>query len=335
MSVELSQAARGPQKVFTPAEIAALPIDHRIDGIPNQRRHRNANRPVWEESPSTWGMIGKFLILTVVVGLVAIPMWGIVVTSLSDAKTVQEAGGLVLFPKGITFASYAQLLSGGVVAQAAWVSVIVTVTGTVIATVVSALAAYGLSKPGTALHRPILFLFIITMFFSAGLIPTYLWISSLGLRNSLWALILPTCISAFNLLIMRNFFMGIDTGIIEAARIDGASEWKILFSIVMPMSKAVTAVIALFYGVGFWNAFFNAVLYIDDSSKWPLQMVLRQYVLQGQSIPGVDFTVAQGQLNSVSIKMAIMVLAVLPILIVYPFVQKHFTKGVIFGAIKG
>lgn len=195
-------------------------------------------------------MIGKFLILTVVVGLVAIPMWGIVVTSLSDAKTVQEAGGLVLFPKGITFASYAQLLSGGVVAQAAWVSVIVTVTGTVIATVVSALAAYGLSKPGTALHRPILFLFIITMFFSAGLIPTYLWISSLGLRNSLWALILPTCISAFNLLIMRNFFMGIDTGIIEAARIDGASEWKILFSIVMPMSKAVTAVIALFTGWG-------------------------------------------------------------------------------------
>jgi hypothetical protein len=93
---------------------------------------------------------------------------------------------------------------------------------------------------------------------------------------------------------MRNFFMGIDTGIIEAARIDGANEWKILFSIVMPMSKAVTAVIALFYGVGFWNAFFNAVLYIDDSSKWPLQMVLRQYVLQGQSIPGVNFTVAQG-----------------------------------------
>jgi putative aldouronate transport system permease protein len=134
---------------------------------------------------------------------------------------------------------------------------------------------------------------------------------------------------------MRNFFMGIDPGIIEAARIDGASEFKILFTIVMPMSKAVTAVIALFYGVGFWNAFFNAVLYINDTDKWPLQMVLRQYVLQGQAIPGVSQTMVQGQMNSVSLKMAIMVLAILPIVMVYPFVQKHFTKGVIFGAIKG
>lgn len=323
------------QTQFSPEEVKSLPADHRIEGPADKRRHKNPNRPVWEESPTVLGQTFKTLALIVIFAVVAVPMWAIVVTSLSDAKTVQDAGGLVFFPKSFTLASYEQLLSGGVVAKAAWVSVIVTVVGTVIATVVSALAAYGLSKPGTALHRPILFLFIITMFFSAGLIPTYLWISSLGLRNSLWALILPSCVSAFNLLIMRNFFMGIDSGILEAARIDGASEWKILFTIVMPMSKAVTAVIALFYGVGFWNAFFNAVLYIDDSSKWPLQMVLRQYVLQGQSIPGVNFTVAQGELNSVSIKMAIMVLAVIPILIVYPFVQKHFTKGVIFGAIKG
>lgn len=320
---------------FSPNEVKDLPVGHRITTGTDKRRHKNPNRPVWEEKPTVFGQTAKIIALIFVVAMIAVPMWAIVVTSLSDARTVQDAGGLVLLPKSFTLASYQQLLSGGVVAKAAWISVLVTAAGTVIATVVSALAAYGLSKPGTALHRPILFLFIITMFFSAGLIPTYLWISSLGLRNSLWALILPSCISAFNLLIMRNFFMGIDSGIIEAARIDGASEWRILGSIVMPMSKAVTAVIALFYGVGFWNAFFNAVLYIDDSAKWPLQMVLRQYVLQGQSIPGVNFTVAQGELNSVSIKMAIMVLAVVPILIVYPFVQKHFTKGVIFGAIKG
>ncbi|MFD2839760.1 carbohydrate ABC transporter permease [Populibacterium corticicola] len=328
-------ATTPPITRFTPEEIKDLPAGHRIEGLPHKRRHRNPDKPVWEETATAWGMTFKALALVIIFSLVAVPMWAIVATSLSDARTVQDAGGLVLIPKSFTLASYQQLLSGGVVARAAWVSVIVTVVGTVISTVVSALAAYGLSKPGTALHRPILFLFIITMFFSAGLIPTYLWISALGLRNSLWALILPSCISAFNLLIMRNFFMGIDTGILEAARIDGANEWRILGFIVMPMSKAVTAVIALFYGVGFWNAFFNAVLYIDDSAKWPLQMVLRQYVLQGQSIPGMNLTVAQGELNTVSIKMAIMVLAVIPVLVVYPFVQKHFTKGVIFGAIKG
>ncbi len=320
---------------FSPQEIRVLDKGHRIPGAPNHRRHRNPNRPVWEESPSIIGTILKTLVLTGIVGVIAVPLWAVIVTSLSDAKTITEAGGLVFWPKTITFASYEQLLSGGVVARSAWVSTIVTVTGTFIATIVSALAAYGLSRPGTLWHRPLLFVFLITMFFGAGLIPTYLWISSLGLRDTLWALILPGCVSAFNVLIMRNFFMGIDSGIIEAARIDGASEFKILFTIVMPMSKAVTAVIALFYGVGFWNAFFNAVLYINDTDKWPLQMVLRQYVLQGQAIPGVSQTMVQGQMNSVSLKMAIMVLAILPIVMVYPFVQKHFTKGVIFGAIKG
>lgn len=320
---------------FSPSEIKDLDHRHRVPVNLNQRRHRNPNRPVWEEKPTVLGQFFKILVLIFIVGIIAVPLWAVIVTSLSDAKTITEAGGMVFIPKSFTLAAYSQLLSGGVVAKAAWVSVLVTATGTLIATLVSALAAYGLSRPGTLFHRPLLFTFLITMFFGAGLIPTYLWMSSLGLRNSLWALILPGCVSAFNVLIMRNFFMGIDSGIIEAARIDGASEWKILFTIVLPMSKAVTAVIALFYGVGFWNAFFNAVLYIDDSTKWPLQMVLRQYVLQGQAVPGVNQTMVQGAMNSVSLKMAIMVLAILPIVIIYPFVQKHFTKGVIFGAIKG
>jgi putative aldouronate transport system permease protein len=163
---------------FSPEEIQELPPGHRIPGAADKRRHKNPDRPVWEEKPTIIGQTAKVIALIVVVALIAIPMWAIVVTSLSDARTVQDAGGLVLIPESFTLASYKQLLSGGVVAKAAWVSVIVTAAGTVIATVVSALAAYGLSKPGTALHRPILFLFIITMFFSAGLIPTYLWISS-------------------------------------------------------------------------------------------------------------------------------------------------------------
>jgi putative aldouronate transport system permease protein len=245
---------------------------------------------------------------------------------------------MVFVPGEITFDAYVQLVNGGVVGRAALVSIGITVVGTIISTIVSAMAAYGLSRPGTLWHRPILFVFLVTMFFGAGLIPTYLWVSNLGLINSYWALILPGAVSAFNILIMRNFFMGIDGGILEAARIDGASDARILWQIVMPISKAVTAVIALFYGVGYWNAFFNAVLYIRDTEKWPLQMVLRAYVLQGQPIPGSGGTsvdVATGDIASLSVKMAVMVLALVPVLVVYPFVQRHFTKGIIFGAIKG
>ncbi|HLT62411.1 MAG TPA: carbohydrate ABC transporter permease, partial [Microlunatus sp.] len=207
-----------------------------------------------------------------------------------------------------------------------------------LSTTVSILAAYGLSKPSSLGHRPILFVFLITMFFGAGMIPTYLLVSNLGLINSYWALILPTAVSAFNVLILRNFFMGIEPGILEAARIDGAGEWRILGRIVLPMSGAVIAVVALFYGVGYFNAFFNAMLYINDNEKWPLQLVLRSYVLQGANLPGGPTATdshATGTVAGLPVKMAVMVLALIPILIVYPFVQRHFTKGVIFGAIKG
>src|SRR5450756_2315717 len=166
------------------------------------------------------------------------------------------------------------------------------------------------------------------MFFGAGLIPTYLLVSSLGLIDSYWALILPGAVSAFNVLILRNFFMGIEPAVIDAARLDGAGDWRILAKIVMPMSRAAVAVVALFYGVGYWNAFFNAILYINDNAKWPLQLVLRSYVLQGVTLPGSGTgatTVATGAVTGLPIQMAIMVLAVVPILLVYPFVQRHFT----------
>src|SRR5699024_3784832 len=228
------------------------------------------------------------------------------------------------------------LLSGGVVTRSILVSTFVTGVGTTLSMVVSTLAAYGLSRPGSTFHRGLLFFFVATMFFGAGMIPTYLLISSLGLIDSLWALILPGAVSAFNLLILRNFFMGIDRSFIDAARIDGASELRILLSIVIPMSKAVIAVISLFYGVMYWNNYFSALLYLNGSSKWPLQLVLRSYVLQGQPVPGADATdMAGADVAGLPIKMAITMFAVIPILLVYPFVQRHFTKGVIFGAIKG
>ncbi|GIG29002.1 carbohydrate ABC transporter permease [Cellulomonas marina] len=301
---------------------------------PRRSRHRNA----WEGRPTVLGQGLKGAVLAGVVLAVLFPLYTVVLTSLSTTADVNRSGGMVTVPGQLTLAAYQQILSGGIVTRAALVSIGVTTVGTVLSTTVSVLAAYGLSRPGSVLHRPILFVFLITMFFGAGMIPTYLLVSELGLINSYWSLILPGAVSAFNVLILRSFFMSIDPAITEAARIDGAGDWRILGRIVMPMSRAVTAVVALFYGVGYFNAFFNAMLYINDNVKWPLQLVLRSYVLQGVTLPGSgtgQVDVATGAVTGLPVKMAIMVLAIVPILLVYPLIQRHFTKGVIFGAVKG
>ncbi|HEY5981586.1 MAG TPA: carbohydrate ABC transporter permease [Microlunatus sp.] len=303
------------------------------------RRRRSAALPMWQEPAHPAGVALKGLALTAVVFAVIFPLYTVVLTSFSTQAQTIETGGLVIIPGELTAEAYRQILNGGVVTRSVIVSVGITTVGTLLSTVVSVMAAYGLSRSGSLGQRPLLLVFLITMFFGAGLIPTYLLVSSLGLINSYWSLILPGAVSAFNVLILRNFFMAIDSSILDAARVDGAGEWRILGRIVVPMSGAVIAVVALFYGVGYFNAFFNAMLYINDNAKWPLQLVLRSYVLQGVALPGGGTTGTSGQVSGVvaglPIKMAVMVLAIVPILLVYPFVQRHFTKGVIFGAVKG
>lgn len=278
--------------------------------------------------------LGKGTILVLICLAVLGPLYTIVLTSLSPQSAITDAGGLVIVPKGITFEAYRQVLSGGVVTRAVLVTIFITAVGTFISTMVAILAAYGLSRPGSFAHTPILFLLLGTMFFGAGMIPMYLMIDALHLIDSTWALILPTAVSAFNIIIMRGFFQGIDSGVLEAARIDGASDWRILFQMVMPMSKAVVAVVALFYGVGYWNTYFNAVLYINTPEKLPIQVVLQSFVLQGVPVPG-QIDVGHGEVATLAVQMAVMVIAVIPVLVVYPFVQKHFTSGVMIGAVKG
>ncbi|MFE2752095.1 carbohydrate ABC transporter permease [Actinosynnema sp. NPDC059335] len=305
------------------------------------RRSASARRrPVWDEPPTRIGQAAKGVLVGVVLLAVLFPLWVVVVTSLSPARAITEAGGLVIVPDGFSLGAYAELLSGGVVTRSVLVSTGVTVVGTLFSTVVTLLAAYGLSRPGSFAHRPLLFMVLLTFLFGPGLIPTYLLVNSLGLLDTYAALVLPGAVAAFNLVVLRSFFMNLPQEVIDSARIDGASEFGVLTRIVLPLSKGVTAVIALFYGVGYWNAFFNAFLYLNSNDKWPLQLVLRTYVLQGQSIPGasaVDSTLTGtgGVVATLAIKMAVIVLAVVPVLVVYPFVQKHFTKGVIVGAIKG
>jgi putative aldouronate transport system permease protein len=297
------------------------------------------DRPVWAERPALPSRLAKNTVLAGIAAVVLFPLYVVVLTSLSPASAVNAAGGLVVVPDGLSLQAYADLFGGGVVTRAVLVSLGVTLVGTAVSLGATILAAYGLSRPGSLWHRPLLFAVLLTFLFAPGMIPLYLLVSDLGLIDSYWSLILPTAVNAFNLVVMRAFFMNLPQEIGDSARVDGANEWTILTRLVLPMSKGVTAVIGLFYAVGYWNAFFNAVLYINDNSKWPLQLVLRQYVQQGQQISSSSVVgdAVQGTASApnLAIQMAIVVVALVPVTFIYPLVQKHFTKGVIIGAVKG
>jgi putative aldouronate transport system permease protein len=277
----------------------------------------------------------KGVVLTVCCAVVIIPFVGVVSTSLATQKQVTDSGGFVLIPSQVTIAAYQSIFAGGVVTRALGVSIFITVVGTAISLTCTSTLAYALSRPGSFGHKPILMLILGALLFAPGIIPLYLVVKYFGLLNSYWSLIVPTAVSAFNVIVMRAFFMGLPPQLIESARIDGASELMILWRVVVPLSKAALAVIGLFYAVGYWNAFFNALLYMNDTSKWPLQLVIQTYVVNdaplgtGQVVPGEVLPTQQ------SLQMAILVISVVPILLVYPFLQRHFAKGVLTGAVKG
>ncbi|GIL30077.1 carbohydrate ABC transporter permease [Actinocatenispora comari] len=283
----------------------------------------------------SWPMrVVKGLVLAVFCAAVVIPFVGVIATSVAPDRQIDEAGGLVLIPHSISLDAYRSLFAGGVVTRALGISVLVTVVGTLLSLTVSGLLAYALSRPGFVARRPLLLIVLFSMLFSPGMIPLYLVVKQAGLLNSIWALIVPTMVNAFNVIVLRAFFANLPGEIIESARIDGAGELRTFTSIVLPLSKAVLSVIGLFYAVGYWNAFFSALLYLDDSRLWPLQLVLRTYVIN-------DTQLGSGELGTerlppqAAIQMAILVVSIVPILLVYPFLQRHFTKGVLTGAVKG
>jgi putative aldouronate transport system permease protein len=287
-------------------------------------------------APSAAARAGKGVLLTVVCAVVVIPFIGVLSTSVASPNQVTDAGGFVLIPDSITLAAYKAIFAGGVVTRAMIISIGVTVVGTAISLACTTCLAYALSRPGSFGQRPMLMLVLLALLFGAGIIPSYLVVLSLGMINSYWSLILPTAVSAFNVIVVRAFFMGLPRELSESARIDGAGEFVIFRQIVLPLSKAALAVVGLFYAVGYWNAFFNALLYINDNAKWPLQMILRSYVVDQSSLTGAQLGNLQGNIPpQQSIQMAILVVSIVPIVIVYPFLQRHFAKGVLTGAVKG
>lgn len=278
----------------------------------------------------------KGVVLAACCAAVVVPFVGIVSTSLATREQITRDGGFVLLPDRVSFAAYQAILSGGVVTRATLVSLLVTIAGTTLSMAATILLAYGLSRPRSVAHRPLLMIVLFALLFTPGIIPSYLVVKNLGLLDTYWALILPVAVNAFNVIILRAFFMELPREVIESARIDGAGDVAILFRIILPLSKAVLAVIGLFYAVAYWNAFFSALLYLNDTAKWPLQLVLRTYVINQTQI-GVDQLGAAGVAlpPQEAIQMAILVLSIVPVLVVYPFVQRHFTKGVLIGAVKG
>ncbi len=291
-----------------------------------------SERPPWMERPTVLDRLVRGVVLVVVVLIVLVPFISVLATSLASDEDILRSGGLVLIPLHPTLKAYQNIFQNGLISHAIWVSVGITMLGTLVSVTLTTAMAYGLSRPFRG-SRFFLLTALFTLLFVPGIVPSYLVVKQLGLLNSYASLIAPVAISAFNLVVLRQFFMDIPQELLDSARVDGAGVLRILMSIVLPLSKPALAVVSLFYAVAYWNAFFNALLYLNEPSSWPLQLIVRLYVLQG---------VGSGQLASESeplvaqsVQMAVVVVAILPILVVYPFLQRYFTKGVLTGAIKG
>lgn len=240
----------------------------------------------------------------------------------------------VIIPREWTLNAYDYVLSSPSIFRAMGVSIFVTVVGTALSLLVTSLMAYALSKRYLRGRRVINFMVMFTILFSGGMIPTFIVVSSLGLLDTVWSLILPVTVSAFNFIIMRSFFQGIPDSLEEAARIDGCSELGVFWRIVLPLSLASIATIGLFYAVSYWNTYMSAVLYINDSTLWPIQLLLRQIVIVASGL-NADTAAVDVVPPAQSVKMAVIAIATVPMLIVYPFIQRYFVKGALIGSVKG
>lgn len=278
------------------------------------------------------------LIILLVITL--FPVLHVAAVSLSSSKAI-DRGLVSIFPVDFSLEAYRILWKSGRVPKSFVNSVIYTSVGTVVNILVTMLMAYPLSKKKLPLRRFYTTLIVFTMFFSGGLIPTFLVVKGLGLYNTMWALILPGAISTMNLIIMRTFFQSIPMELEESAFLDGANDIVVFYRIILPLSKASIATIAMFYAVGHWNSWFNALVYLKDSEKYPMQLILRDIVIQSQmsrELAEQGSTEAYELINTVSvegIKYATLFFSIIPMLIIYPFVQKYFVKGVMIGSLKG
>ncbi len=278
--------------------------------------------------------INVFLLALVLV-ITLYPLYYVTIISISDGMAVMR-GEVGLFPKGLTLDSYKVILKNSDIFISFKNTVVYTVLGTAINIIMSCLCAYPLSRKSFSGRKFFTKMIVVTMFISGGMIPGYLVLNSLDMLDTMWALLLPVAINTYNMIIIRTTFQSLPESLIESAKMDGANDIFILIKIVLPLSKAVLATMVLFYSVSHWNNYFSAMLYLNDKKKYPLQIILRNIVISGMfseesSMMG---SVSQFRVTEMTLRYAVIIFATLPILIVYPFVQKYFVKGVMIGSLK-
>ncbi len=279
----------------------------------------------------------NYMILAILGISCVLPLLHIAALSLSDSTSIMS-GSVYLWPQGATLLNYSTLIKSSQVPGALWNSTVITVAGVAFSMIGTILAAWPLSRSYCYARRPITMAIVFTMLFSGGMIPTYLVVKELGILNSYWALWLPGLVSVYNLLIMRTFFANIPEELIESGRLDGCGEARLLLRIALPLSKPMLATLSLFYGVHYWNAFMNVLIYINKTHLYNLtvlvqQMVKSQQLMQEMEASGLD--TAAAYLAPEGLKAASIFVLVIPMMLVYPFLQKYFVKGVMLGAVKG
>ena len=283
-------------------------------------------------------VIFNYVILTLLSLVFVLPMLSLVSTSLVSQAEIQERGNLFLFPRKIDYSAYKILLNkDSIVWNAYGITLFRVAVGTLIQMTVTCMLAYALSKKKLPFRGIITGFVLVPMFISGGLVPTYLLIKQLGLIDSLWVLVIPNAMSIYNMLLLRNFFMSIPITLEESAVLDGATPLRTLWSIILPLSLPSIMTIGMFYAVGHWNEWFDAAIYINSSSKLPMQSVMRN-IVQQYTVSDLEAMSDEAMLNRIpqqTVQNATVVVATLPILVAYPFVQKYFIKGVMVGSLKG
>lgn len=281
----------------------------------------------------------NIILMIIILFTIAYPLFFVVIASISDPAYV-EKGQVLLWPKGISLLGYEKILQYPQILTGYLNTILYTLVGAVLGVILTVSSGYALSRKELRGRNFILIFFTVTLFINGGLIPTYLLVKNLGLRDSFWAMIIPSAVSVFNVLIAKSFYEGgwIDE-LLGAALIDGCNDLGFFFRIAMPLSTPLIAVMVLFYAVGKWNSFFDALIYLDSASKYPLQLVLRDILMVNQANMGGIVQDVSGMVDRVKVaalvKYGVIVVSSLPMLILYPFIQKYFVKGVMLGAIKG
>ena len=276
----------------------------------------------------------------VMIGLIVItlyPCYYVLVASVSDPTRIYEGSGLLLYPKGFAMGAYKSVLSYSQL----WISyantILYVLAGGFLSTLVTVMTAFALTRRGLPFKNTIMMGILFTMYFSGGLIPTFLVVRSLQMVDTRWAVILVPLISTYNLIITISYFRGLPYELEEAAKIDGANDYRVLLQVMIPLAKPIIAVIALYYMVSLWNSYFNEMIYLTSRSKFPLQLVLREILIQNDtaSVGGAASNAGDVQSYAENLKFAVIVVSTIPFLCVYPFIQKYFVKGVTLGAVKG